>query len=168
MNGWSNSDDPILPYGSDDPTSGWSGSDTSEARARDADTEGVTARRQRQTMAALEGAGDNGMTWRELADALGLHHGGASGVLSVLHKSGRISRLSLTRLHCKVYVVNEYVNGRTTERHGRTAATGLLQQAIGVLRDYGPCTFHRAAYPEPDCLACRGQEVVNEYERRNQ
>ncbi len=106
------------------------------------------------------------MTWRELAEALGTHHGGASSVLSVLHKENRVSRLAETRDRCKVYVHPDFVNERPTERPGRNASSGLLEQAIGVLRDHGECTFHRLAYPEPDCLACRGAEVVAEYDRR--
>jgi hypothetical protein len=34
-----------------------------------------------------------GITWKEFSEITGLHHGTASGVLSVLHKAGRIARL---------------------------------------------------------------------------
>jgi hypothetical protein len=163
MNTWSSGDDPILPY---DGTSGWTGSESSEDRARSADDTGVTSRRQRETLNALFQAGTRGLTWKELAEGLAVHHGVASSALSVLHKTGHISRLAETRARCKVYVHPQFVNERPVERHGRTAATGLLARAIGVLRDQGECPFHRLAYPEPDCLGCRGAEVVAEYDRR--
>ena len=165
MNTWSQGDEPILPY---DGTSGWAGSSTSEDRAREADESGVTARRQRQTLALLHEAGTTGLVYPELAEALGVGHGGASSVLSVLHKVGRISRLTEKRSRCKVYVHPEFVNERPTERPGRTAASGLLEQAVNVLRDHGECSFHPAIYPEPDCLVCRGAEVVAEYDRRSE
>ena len=47
-----------------------------------------------------------------------LHHGRVSGALSVLHKVGKLARLTETRDKCKVYVLPEYVNGRPTEPHG--------------------------------------------------
>lgn len=110
---------PELPYAG---TSGWSGSDTSRERAAEADSTGVTGARQRAALAYLAGAGPWGGTWAEVGAALGLHHGGASGVLSVLHKSGRIARLADRRDRCKIYALPEHVNGRETEPHGRRKA----------------------------------------------
>lgn len=109
----------LFPYAG---TSGWSGSDTSRERALEADRTGVTGRRQRDVLAFLAGAGPWGVTWVELAACLDCHHGTASGVLSVLHKGGRIARLSERRNRCKVYVLPEHVWGRETEPHGRKAA----------------------------------------------
>lgn len=103
---------PVLPYAG---TSGWSGSDTSEERARRADSDGTTSARQAATLRLLDAAGHRGLTWRELADQLNLHHGSASGVLSVLHKAGRIARLAERRTRCKVYVSIDHVGGRYTE-----------------------------------------------------
>lgn len=62
-----------------------------------------------------------GLTWRELADALGVHHGVASGLLSGLHRRGLIERLGPThrRLRCSAYVLPEHVNGRDTVPYGR-------------------------------------------------
>lgn len=105
-----------LPYAG---TSGWSGSDTSRARAVEADQAGVTSFRQSAALFALYQAGEDGLTWRELGDAMGWHHGTASGCLSVLHLSGRIARLSVKRDRCKVYVHLDHVAGRDTEAHGR-------------------------------------------------
>ena len=105
---------PELPYAG---TSGWSGSGTSERRAKDADAKGVTGDRQQSVLMFLAGRRDRGATWKELSDDTGWHHGTASGTLSVLHKTERISRLTETRDRCKVYVLPDWVNGRATEPH---------------------------------------------------
>ena len=106
---------PELPYAG---TSGHSGTDTSRERALKSDSSGETAARQRETLNLLEGKGFDGLTWRELASLLQVHHGTASGVLSVLHKSGRVARLKQRRNGCKVYVLSSWVFGRETERQG--------------------------------------------------
>ncbi len=107
---------PSLPYAG---TSGWSGSSTSRQRAVQADQSGETSYRQSAALFALYQAGGEGLTWKELGDAMGWHHGTASGALSVLHKDGRIARLKESRNRCKVYVHGEFVAGRETEPHGR-------------------------------------------------
>ena len=107
---------PVLPYAG---TSGWSGSDTSKARAERDDRTGVTANRQAQVLRLLRIAAENGVTWREVASAMGLHHGQASGALSGLHKAGVIERLGNARQRCAVYVLPEYVHGRVTKPYKR-------------------------------------------------
>ena len=108
---------PALPYNG---TSGWSGTDTSRQRAVTADESGVTSERQARTVELLRDREYDGLTWKELADATGWHHGTASGVLSVLHKAGTISRLNQSRDRCKIYVLPEYEDGREREAQGRT------------------------------------------------
>lgn len=107
---------PELPYAG---TSGHSGSDTSKARAVDSDRKGKTARRQLATLEFAQDSGTHGITWKELSVKLGLHHGSASGVLSVLHKTGHLIRLVEARNGCKVYVTPKYVANRPTELQGR-------------------------------------------------
>jgi len=97
---------PVAPYGG---TSGWSGSSTSRERAETYDSTGVTSYRQRRTMALLSDAGSEGMTWVDLAQALDVHHGAASGVLSTLHKVGAICRVERRRNRCQVYVLRQHV-----------------------------------------------------------
>jgi hypothetical protein len=109
---------PLLPYAG---TSGWSGSDTSRARAVRADSDGTTSAHQQRALEYLSRRGFVGATWRDLADEYGWHHGTASGVLSVLHREGVIARLSESRNRCKVYVLPDYLGARTTEQHGRKA-----------------------------------------------
>lgn len=107
---------PELPYNG---TSGHSGTDTSRERALNADRSGKTALRQAQALNLLAQRKLFGMTWKELSEITGLHHGTASGVLSVLHKAGRIARLKETRKGCKVYVDVACIQGRVVERQGR-------------------------------------------------
>lgn len=103
---------PELPYAG---TSGHSGSDTSKARALHDDSTGKTTQRQKNALALLESVGSHGITWKELANYLNLHHGSASGVLSVLHKAERIARLQEVRNGSKVYVALDYIGGRAIE-----------------------------------------------------
>lgn len=105
---------PSLPYAG---TSGWSGSDTSRRRAVNADKSGVTSRNQQLAMDLLAYKAVVGMTYFEFGVAVGKGHGTTSGVLSDLHKDGRIARLKETRSGRKVYVLHEWVNGRDTEEH---------------------------------------------------
>ena len=107
---------PELPY---NQTSGHSGTDTSKERALHADRSGKTALRQAQALNLLSQRKMSGLTWKELSDITGLHHGTASGVLSVLHKTGRIARLKESRDGCKVYVDVACIEGRVIESQGR-------------------------------------------------
>lgn len=111
--------EPVLPYAG---TSGFSGSDTSELRARSRDRDGSTAKLQKDILEHLATRGAEGATWNELGDELGLHHGTVSGGLSVLHKAGIIARLVERRGKSKVYVLPQYVQGRMTELQGRRAS----------------------------------------------
>jgi hypothetical protein len=104
---------PELPYAG---TSGFSGTDTSRDRAITEDSNGTTGRRQKETLQFLAMRANYGATWKELAEQLSLHHGSASGVLSVLHLAGRVERLHLSRNRCKIYVLPEFVSGRATEK----------------------------------------------------
>jgi hypothetical protein len=114
-------DFPLLPYGWADPSSGFSGSDTSAARATSRDKSGKTAKTQEKLLALVAGGYVYGVTVAEARDALeGIgHHGTISGALSNLHKAGPIDRLTTTRNRCKVYVLPENVRGRDTEPQGR-------------------------------------------------
>ena len=75
--------------------------------------------RQAQTLNLLAQRKLVGITWKELSEITGLHHGTASGVLSVLHKAGRIARLKESRDGCKVYVDVACIEGRVVEKQGR-------------------------------------------------
>lgn len=107
---------PVLPYNG---TSGWSGSQASYQRAKTADRDGTTFNRQQSTLTYLAARGPHGATWRDLSEYFGWHHGTASGVLSVLHKTNQIARLTERRNKCQVYVLPDFVLGRDVARQGR-------------------------------------------------
>ena len=109
----------VLPFAG---TSGWSGSDSSRDRAKQQDSDGTTANRQTLTLRVLwEESKYDGITWAELTERTGWHHGSSSGVLSVLHKEGLIVRLRERRNKCAVYVAPVFVNGREiSERKVKT------------------------------------------------
>jgi len=135
-------DEPVLPYpepGGDEATTGWSGSDTSHERATGERDDGTVARRQQQTLVSLTRVGSDGLTWRELGERQGWHHGQASSVLSVLHKEGRIARLVLRRDRCHVYVLTDHVNEREVQPHGgrgtgRVAALVEAERKLAAIR----------------------------------
>jgi DNA-binding MarR family transcriptional regulator len=158
-----------LPYGGDShPNSGHSGSDTSRERAEVEDASGVTGRRQQAVLLLLESHAEQGATWFEVADALGIHHGAASAALSNLHKVGRIARLTERRDRSKVYVTLGHVNERAVEEHGRTATSSLVAEFAELVKSQVPlgCRVHRAADPHPDCWSCRASNLLAIYERR--
>lgn len=124
---------PTLPYAG---TSGWSGTETSRERAERDDRDGTTAKRQTQVVIDLHAAGPRGMTWKEYASLRGLHHGQASGVLSVLHKANRIARLNERRDRCLVYVHPDHVQGReTTEQGSKRGLTPREKGIVSVVRE---------------------------------
>ena len=106
---------PELPY---DGTSGFSGSDSSEKRARERDKNGTTKNNQLMVLEFLIVKKEYGATWKEIADRFDWHHGTASSVLSNLHFGDHVSRLQETRNGCKVYVLSKYVQDKKTEVHG--------------------------------------------------
>jgi hypothetical protein len=117
---------PITPYPEADgsgKTSGWSGSETSHERAVSEDADGTTSARQEMVYRHVAWWKETGVTVAKMRENTGLHHGQASSALSVLHKEGRIARLTERRDRCAVYVLPEYVNGRETAAPGRQART---------------------------------------------
>lgn len=108
--------EPVLPYNG---SSGWSGTDTSEERADQADLFGTTAQRQQYVLDLLKSRGREGATWKEVSALSMMHHGQSSGALSVLHKADKIARLLERRDKCRVYVLHEYVYERETDSQGR-------------------------------------------------
>lgn len=113
------------PYG--DGTSGHQGT-TSEAAEPD--------RRRRIDVAlqAVRQAGRRGLTWRELAEREGWHHGQASSALSNLHRTGLAVRLSEARERCGVYVTPENIEDRPYRAH-RSATRASAATTTGKEAD---------------------------------
>ena len=97
-----------VPYRPYKGTAGWSGTDTSKTRAIDNIESGKELNHQVTALAYLKLAANNGLTWKELAEKTGWHHGTTSGVLSVLHQSGAIVRALKARNRCKIYVHQDF------------------------------------------------------------
>lgn len=159
------SEQPALPYGgATNPISGFTGSSASAARARDEDRKGITGKRQRQVVAAVSMSGTWGMTWREVAYDLDLHHGQASAALSNMHKVGQLVRLAATRNRCSVYVTPANVDGRLIEEPGRNSTTEMLAQMAALLERCPRCGHGPLA--ETGCLSCDTTDVLRRYEAR--
>ena len=102
----------FVPYNG---TAGWSGTETSKDRALYNLRTGKEYNNQQKALALLKEARANGLTWKELSEHTGMHHGTASGVLSVLHKSYAIIRSHRIRNGCKIYYNIEYSDAVTHE-----------------------------------------------------
>ena len=83
-------------------------SDTSRDRARREDRLGITHKRRTIALTLVNEAGLAGMTWRELADETGLHHGQVSAVLSTLHKAGLLFQLKDRREGSHPYLHGDF------------------------------------------------------------
>ena len=91
--------EPQRPYTQDgEPSAGYSGTDTSRH------AEPIRAASQQTVFEYVTTQGMRGATVKEVREATGLHHGVASGALSVLHKNGYLWRLTDKRLACRVYI----------------------------------------------------------------
>ena len=56
------------------------------------------------------------MTWREVSDSLGIHHGKSSEALSTLHKNEAVTRLAQKRGGSGIYVTVANINGRPVKQ----------------------------------------------------
>lgn len=134
-----------------------SGSSTSQASAPS------RARRRGDALIYLGLVGEQGATWRDLADYLDVHHGAASSVLSVLHREGKVARLTEARNGCHVYVLPEEVSGRETQPYGgraitMTAMSNMLRDVRALHTRYGPgeetfCSHDGKPWPCPTAVA---------------
>lgn len=144
--------DDATPYAG---TEGYAGTQTSKDRA----VERAHNARERQNalLAYLRGEGAGGATVAQIkshagfVDPLGsefLHHGTASGTLSILHRAGKIARLTETRNGARVYVLPEHTEDRptepfrgTSERH-QARALETLRAAVQTELDTGVPLHH--------------------------
>jgi hypothetical protein len=113
-------------------TTGWAGSDTSRDRALQQDSDGTFNERETVAIDLLKMNKNHGATWRDLALYANLHHGQASGVLSILHKQEKIARLSDRRDKCAIYVLPEFINDRETSEHRNTRASENIAIILAV------------------------------------
>jgi hypothetical protein len=139
-------------YGYVDPdgtyTAGWSGSDASRDRAISDERTGRGKQVRERAWEVVRLGGLDGATWREVGEALSVHHGSASGALSNLHKAGKVERLKERRGGASIYVLPHAVNGRETSPHGRVRAPRPLVDVLGQ--------------PDPEVAAAARAAIVQE------
>lgn len=92
-------DDDALPYAG---TAGFVSQPASAQRAQSEASTGEATARARAVLSVLE-TYTAGLTWKELATLMNLHHGQVSGALSNLHKSGHVFMLQAQRNRCHPY-----------------------------------------------------------------
>lgn len=90
-----------LPYNG---TAGYVPTQASRERAHREVKDGTLGKRLEAVLILLDERGIIGATWQEVANALGLHHGQASGALSTLHRMGLVFSLQHKRNKCHPYV----------------------------------------------------------------
>lgn len=104
--------------------------------------DGTLSARQKAIRVRLATAGRHGMTWKELGDLLGLHHGSVSGALSNLHKMGAVFMLREQRDRCHPYVHAMYRDWFAEDerydepvRTKRTQRNDLLEELLNTCRE---------------------------------
>lgn len=111
-----------------DNTTGYVNQPASRERAYTEAADGTASERMKMILAHLATAPD-GMTWKQLGDLLGYHHGQISGALSNLHKSGAVFMLKAKRNKCHPYVHDFWRNRYdTTERIDEPVKTKTNQR----------------------------------------
>lgn len=122
-----------LPY---KQTAGYVERDASKVRALREAADGTLTTRLDSVLHHLSHCGTNGATWTEVAQALELHHGQASGALSTLHRMGLVFTLRSKRHLCHPYV---HASLRTqfadTQRHDdpTTTRAGVRKELLDLL-----------------------------------
>lgn len=131
-------------------TEGFSGTDTSRERAES--KAAGARRRQNAILRYLAERGSKGATVvdvkRAPVESAGpmlsdefKHHGTASGTLSILHRAGRIARLSEIRDKAHVYVLPEHIDGRPYQAfvgNRERAQVAALDDAVTELEALRP------------------------------
>lgn len=127
------------------------GSDTSVERATSDSKTGKSRARQVTVLSALRFRPD-GMTWRELGEALGLHHGQISATLSVLHRAGKVFQLKAKRGGCHPYVLRAYIDNF----HPSQTILDPSMTKAGIIREaYRELLMAAKQHLEDDSMATR-------------
>jgi ribosomal protein S25 len=100
----------MIPYGK--TGSGHAGNGTSRDRQEIQDASGLTGKRQKATLEAVELSAQRGVTAAEMEELLNVGHGQASSALSHLHRAGHIRRIKERRNKQEIYVTPENVGER--------------------------------------------------------
>lgn len=134
-----------------DQTTGSVDRPASRDRAQREANDGTAADRALQILNILTHE-PRGLTWGEVADRLGLHHGQASGALSNLHKTGRVFMLRTKRgkahPYCHAHFRDAYPDGERFDTPAQTHAgkTRELERTIIAALEAN----HRRGLHHPD------------------
>lgn len=152
-----------LPYGSDgERTQGWSGSDASHDRALTEAAGGVASVRQRRALHLLAAAGEDGLTWKEVANVTGWHHGQVTGTLSVLHKTNHIARLRARRGKCSIYVLPVHVGTRLTAAFKPNTKVGIPVLPVPTAMEKVSIEQMRQRRDQGYATVCLPREVIDD------
>jgi DNA-binding CsgD family transcriptional regulator len=123
-------------------TGGYVDRPASRDRAYAEIADGSFSQRQQDIYQLLREAGSDGMTWKQIGDILGLHHGKVSGALSNMHSGGMIFMLKQRRDKCHPYVHSLYRGSYAAEdrydspaRTKSNARNDLLEVLLGACRN---------------------------------
>lgn len=117
----------------------------SRDRAQRETLSGQFGQRLEYVLRLVEQSSHHGLTWREVADLTGLHHGQVSGALSTLHKEGMVVSLRATRGRCHPYVARRFAwlldDGSYFVTPAKTRATHnreVVEQLVELAGEWSP------------------------------
>lgn len=117
-----------------------------------------------QTMTAVNGKGEAGLTVTELIALTGWHHGSASAALSTLHRSGAVARLNEKRDGHAVYVAPLLVGDRPVKKPESHQQSMVDRMAEHLRRQHRDCK-HDPDFPHPTCHRCDVRVLLGQYDR---
>jgi hypothetical protein len=124
-------------------TAGYVNRPASKERALRQKENGILSDQAKRVLDLLSYAGGDGMTWRELGDALDLHHGQISGLLSNMHQKGMVFSLVQIRDKCHPYIHKDfrpfYEVEQVYDRPARTSKVADKQTVTDLMQAIRRC-----------------------------
>jgi len=124
-------------------TAGYVNRPASKERALRQKENGILSNQAKRVLDLLHYSGRDGMTWRELGDALDLHHGQISGLLSNMHQKGMVFSLVQIRDKCHPYMHKDYrsyyKDGEVYDAPARTSKVADKQTVTDLMQAIRRC-----------------------------
>jgi len=73
-------------------------------------TRNEAAQRAQQILDLLNPQATAGLTWKQIAQVTGLHHGQVSGLLSNMHRAGLVAQLRIRKDGCHPYIHADFIH----------------------------------------------------------
>jgi hypothetical protein len=122
-----------------------------------------------KVMCAIREAGEDGMTWQEVARELELHHGQASAALSNLHSLGHVFTLRRLRNKCHPYVDRAYrhsfFDDEVYDEPARTKASLEKEAVKELVEAVEACLYMASAFTDLNPWEKVLQEALNKYRK---